>query len=194
MSNIIKCPNCQAEYSIEKKEDMTKKVAFVIGHYELQKGVYSNILGISEWNYWNLFYDKYLKDLGDKFIHPKKSSYTQRQKTTSDLTKNYDLVFELHFNSSAPEANGVEALVYFSNDKMKKVGKYYCDIMETFGLRNRGVKPITGGDGYGFLKATVGDAILLEPFFGSNKKDCDIYNDENHYVAIKKTIDYYYSL
>lgn len=194
MSKTIECPNCYTEYIIEKKDNSDRKVAFVIGHYELDKGAYSTILGVSEWNYWNLFYDKYLKHLGDRFIHSNKSNYTQRQKLTSELTKDYDLVFELHFNSSAPEAHGVEALVYFGNEKMQKVGQYYCDLMEDYGLRNRNVKPTTGGNGYGFLKATVGDAILLEPFFGSNKEDCETYSDENHYDVIKKTIDYYYSL
>lgn len=186
--------NCADCNNYEAKETTSKKVAFVIGHYEIDKGAYSNHLGVSEWNYWNMFYDQYLIDLGDKFIHPKNSSYTQRQSITAEKTKDYDLVFELHFNASSPQAHGVESLVYFSNDKMKKVGQFYCDEMEFKGLTNRGVKAITGGNGYGFLKATNNDAILLEPFFGSNESDCNIYNHQKHYEAIKNTINKYYSL
>ena len=170
------------------------KVAFVIGHNENDKGAYSEHLESSEWDYWNDFYDTYLTHLGDKFTHNLSKSYTKRQKAMAKLTKDYDLVFELHFNASLPSANGVEALVYYSNKKMFKIGSLYCELMsDKLGIKNRGCKRITSGNGFGFLKETKGSAILLEPFFGSNKKDCIKYCDQVHAKIIEEIIIEFYT-
>lgn len=168
------------------------KVAFVIGHNSRDKGAYSEFLASSEWDMWNCFYDSYLTELGDKFVHNLSNSYTQRQRSMANITADYDLVFELHFNASSPLANGVESLVYFSNKKMHKLGSLYCELMsDKLGLKNRGCKKVTSGNGFGFLNFTKGDAILLEPFFGSNLKDCQKYKDQEHYEVIKQIINSY---
>ena len=110
----------------------------------------------------------------------------------SKLTKGYDLVFELHFNGSSPQTNGVEALVYYSNRKMYKIGSLYCELMnKRLGLKNRKCKKMTSGKGFGFLSLMKGDAILLEPFFGSNHNDCVKYNDREHALIIEEIINEY---
>jgi len=170
------------------------KVAFVIGHNSRDRGAYSDCLGVSEWDKWNKFYDEHLTRLGDKFNHNLSRSYTQRQKSMAKLTKDYDLVFELHFNASSPLANGVEALVYYSNRKMYALGSLYCKLMsESMGIKNRGCKKVTGGNGFGFLKETRGSAILLEPFFGSNLNDCQKYKDKKHAQVIEQIILSYFN-
>lgn len=170
------------------------RVAFVIGHNSKDKGAYSKILDYSEWDMWNCFYDSYLTELGDNFNHNLSSSYTQRQKSMAKLTKDYDLVFELHYNASSPSANGVEALVYYSNNKMRALGELYCKLMsESMGLKNRGCKRVTSGNGFGFLEKTKGSAIILEPFFGSNYNDCENYKDRKHAKVIEQVILSYFN-
>ena len=171
------------------------KVAFVIGHNKNDKGAYSKELGFSEWDYWNYFYINNLCHLGDLFNHSLSSSYTSRQKSMSNLTKDYDLVFELHFNAGPLSANGVEALIYSGNNKMKIIAELYCKLMsDKLSLRNRGCKEKSSGNGFGFLKLTKGDAILLEPFFGSNKSDCNKYSHKQHALVIEEVINKYNKL
>ena len=173
------------------------KVAFVIGHYSGDKGAVT-VTGHSEYDFWNTFYIGHLSDLGDKYTHPSMdNSYTSRQTRTAERTADYDLVFELHFNASgSPQANGVEALVYHKNRKMAKVGEFFCKSMEVMMCyKNRGVKKrVEGQTGYGFLQKTKGDAILLEPFFGSNKSDCELFDKDEFSKVIRNTIDYYKTL
>ena len=171
------------------------KVAFVIGHNKNSKGAYSKELGFSEWDYWNDFYINELCNLGELFNHSLSSSYTSRQKAMADITKYYDLVFELHFNAGSSSANGVEALIYSGNNKMKIISELYCKLMnEKFSLKNRGCKEKSSGNGFGFLKHTKGDAILLEPFFGSNKSDCKKYKHKEHALIIEEVINKYKQL
>ena len=171
------------------------KVAFVIGHNKNDKGAYSKELGFSEWDYWNYFYINNLCHLGDLFNHSLSSSYTSRQKSMSNLTKDYDLVFELHFNAGPLSANGVEAIIYSGNNKMKIIAELYCKLMsDKLSLSNRGCKEKISGNGFGFLKLTKGDAILLEPFFGSNKSDCNKYRHKEHALIIEDLINTYNKL
>ena len=171
------------------------RIALVIGHYENDKGAHSKHLNESEWDMWYNFYESHLIGFGDIFIHSNNSSYSRRQDETAKKTKDYDLVFEMHFNAASESAHGVEALVYAGNEKMIGVGQFFCNAIEAFmGYRNRGVKEISSGNGFGFLSKTKGDAILLEPFFGSNKKDCERYDADQYKEVITKTINLYKSL
>ncbi len=169
------------------------KVAFVIGHHRAAKGAYSYVLDVSEYSLWNDFYDNYLCDVGDKFIHDTSKGYLNRQNKMAIKTKDYDLVFELHFNSaSSTQAHGVEALVYHTNKKMAKVAKYFCELMASeLCYRNRGVKLMSKGKGFGFLKKTKGSAMILEPFFGSNESDCERFDMDKYREIIIETIKYY---
>jgi len=46
-------------------------------------------------------------------------------------------------------------------------------------LRNRGVKTLSAGDnGHGMVMAGKAPAILIEPFFGSSRHDCDAANTD----------------
>ena len=61
------------------------KIAFVVGHTPYSKGAYSERLGSSEWDLFNLYFDKF-KAVGDVFIHDNKLGYTSRQKEMATKT------------------------------------------------------------------------------------------------------------
>lgn len=177
------------------------KTAFVLGHTNgnqkvKDKGAFSEFLQQSEWNYFDRLTKKYPKVFENVFHHDGTiTSYTHRQKAMAERTKDYDLIIELHFNASAPQANGVESLTYFSNDLMDSVGEFFCNEISTeMGIKNRGNKRITSGNGYGFLSNMRGDAILLEPFFGSNKEDVDDFDAFTFQDIVRQTVDCYKTL
>lgn len=163
------------------------KTAVVVGHHLLSKGAYSNIWGYE----WDLM-KEISKGLNcDTFIHnPSIRGYNARQRAMAKRTKMYENVFELHFNGSHPEANGCEALYWFKNEKGKAISQLFCDMVEKdMGMKNRGAKAIYSKKqrGYGFIAFTHGTSILLEPFFGSNQKDCLKFEKDN-YINILNTL------
>ena len=91
-----------------------KRIAFVLGHTLFKKGAYSKILGLSEFDFW-WQYKEELEELGDVYRHnPLIPSYKVRQRIMAKKTKDYDLVFELHFNMFNGNAKGAEACCYNS--------------------------------------------------------------------------------
>lgn len=158
-----------------------KKAAIVIGHTALRKGAYSPYLGMSEFDF-NKKVAESLRDVSDIYTHESYNlGYTSMVKrTAAKINKNdYDLVLELHFNSSdKPEANGSEALCYFSNKKAKHLAIRFCELMaDTYSIRPRGAKALYNKNQRGFAavfypKPTT---LILEPFFGSNNKDVDLF-------------------
>ena len=175
---------------IEVKE---RKVAFVVGHIPSKQGFYSTALGATEYEFWLKYANDNLKSLGEVFTHEDIVDYTLRQSKMSKLTKDFDLVFELHFNAFNSVVDGVECLVWKGNKKMLEVGNYFCrEMVKGMSYDNRYAKDISTGNGAGFLEVTKGDAILLEPFFGDNTLDCAKFDIDIYTAIIKKTIDFYY--
>lgn len=86
-------------------------------------------------------------------------------------SSSYDWYVDVHANCYSEEsANGVETLVYTDN---KPQAHAISKNISALGFYNRGVKVRT--DLY-ILKNTKAKALLVECFFISNKKDCDLYN------------------
>lgn len=156
------------------------KVAVVIGHTSKEKGAYSKHFEAHEFD----FYSKIAEQLEgvDVFEHNASiSGYITRQKATAKKLNagNYDLVIELHFNSFFDDsANGCETLYYFKS----KHGKYYAELFSEvlndytgIKLRNGGIKALAnrGDRGFAAVYYPKAPAILIEPFFGSNKSDCE---------------------
>jgi len=86
-----------------------------------------------------------------------------------------ELVLELHFNSSDKSFHaGCEALVVNGDAVSLSLAADFCGrYCERFGSRNRGPKLIGDKDrGYRNISRFNAPAILLEPFFGSNRGDC----------------------
>ena len=112
-------------------------------------------------------------------------SYTQRIKFTAKKLDDFDLVIECHFNAASELANGCETLYYFASKKGKVYARLFSEIAhKTTGikLRNNGLKALVSKRDRGFqaVYQPKPPTILIEPFFGSNKSDCQkIRNPEN---------------
>lgn len=156
------------------------RTAFVVGHHKNSKGALSKYFGLREWD----FYNEVVCELGDAnvFLHDGNiSGYTSRIKNTANKINQYhfDLVIELHFNSSVHKsANGCETLYYFRSKKGRECAKLFSKVVtnETgIKSRNDGLKALTNRKDRGFASVyyTNAPTILIEPFFGSNKSDCD---------------------
>lgn len=178
------------------------EVALVIGHTKFRKGAYSKWLKQSEHPFYKQYEDEF-KTLGDVFYHnPYTYSYTKRQKAMAEKTKYYDLVLEIHFNSSNGKASGCEALYYYKNTKTREIASEFCkEYSKLCNSRNRGAKPLlpiinldTGKmarnqeRGFGFVYHQKPAAIILEPFFGDNLIDVQKFEIKSFIEAIRRSL------
>lgn len=167
------------------------KIAFIVGHTPYSKGAFSKTLDVYEWDFYNLYFNKF-NEVGDVFIHDNDKGYTSRQKEMANKTRDYDLVFELHFNAANTKAKGCEALYYHRNETARKICFAFCDkYTELTGAKNRGTKALNDANdrGFGFVYYQKPTAIILEPFFGDNTEDCNLFNIDLFIDAIKYSID-----
>lgn len=176
------------------EQDNKKKFAFVIGHTSgPDKGAFSPYLEKFEYDLFKEFANKHLSEIGDIFLHDENIiSYTQRQADTATKTTEYEYVFELHFNSAKPAAEGCEALYYTGNTKAEKIGQKFCSLMvQEMDMKNRGAKALNASDrGFGFVSSQKPTALILEPFFGSNSDDCRNFKEEKYKKVIFELINY----
>lgn len=167
------------------------KIAFVVGHTSFSKGKYSEYFKRKEFTFWKGF-ECELKEIGDVFYHNSLNfSYTSRQKEMSKKTRNYDLVFELHFNSFNTTTSGCEAFYFLGNKQTRKIASNFCRHYSLLSkTRNRGEKSLwnKSQNGFGFVKEQKPNAILLEPFFGDNENDCKCFNINNFILSIKRSL------
>ena len=163
---------------------MSKKVAWVVGHTEADPGACSphNLACEFEFNFAIACELSLTRKIGDIFTYDTyKGGYTNMVKrNVKDINAGkYDLVLELHYNAAGPTAHGSEALYNHKAtedwDELR-IAQAYVDMMESrMGYRNRGVKHLSSAKdrGYAALYYPKCDALILEPFFGSNKEDCE---------------------
>lgn len=106
----------------------------------------------------------------------KSSSYLFEAVNLANKNKaNFSISHHLN-HSDDPNANGVEVWIYDLKDKNTySAAKRICDELAKLGFRNRGVKE---SKAFYWLRKTSSDAILIEYFFCSNKKDVGLYNPE----------------
>jgi len=161
--------------------------AFIIGHHEKAKGAFSTILNTTEWDLFKSM-ESELSKLGDVYTHnPNISSYTQRVQETANRInqKNYTMVVALHFNMFNGVANGCEAL--FVSDKGRQLAVNFCThYTKLTGANNRGAKQLSSGqNGYGEIFNPKATAILIEPFFGDNARDCQLFTKEKLIESLK---------
>lgn len=167
------------------------KVAFIIGHNPYSKGAFSNYFNDFEFDFWSSFSSN-LESFGDVFIHDNKLGYTSRQKEMAKKTRDYDLVFELHFNAANKLAHGCEALYYYANEKSRKLCESFCsDFTQRTGIKNRGAKRLVDKTerGFGFVYYQKPAAVILEPFFGDNEVDCSLFSIDDFVKSLKKVIN-----
>lgn len=98
------------------------------------------------------------------------SQYLKRIQTGSG-----SVVLDLHFNAGAPTANGAECFV--ANESSREMATELCDLFESVGFKNRGVK--TEAQSQHNRLAILHDgakvAVLAEICFITNNKDLGIY-------------------
>lgn len=93
---------------------------------------------------------------------------------------------ELHFNSAGPHAEGHEWLHWYRSAKGQLLASCFNQTFkESFpNAKARGIKYVDKDDrGSLFLRITRCPAIILEPFFGSNKKETDFYTQNKATLA-----------
>ena len=159
-----------------------KNVAVVIGHTMNRPGAnsYNNFIE-REWYFnksvmlemmvleqFDICYDVYMH-YEDDYVE----RIEQLVDRMEEYGRKYDLVIEMHYNSSSnEEAGGCECLFYHTNEDTKRFSEIFCkNISEQFHVRNRGARPIKrkAQRGGRFIIETPYPAVILEPFFGSNK-------------------------
>ncbi len=93
-----------------------------------------------------------------------------------------DGCIELHFNAATPAASGTETIVV--TDVSKPLAKsVQAAMVETLGLRDRGVKEPWEGRGRQSLTQLPVPSVLAEPFFGSNPGDCHRADEQEDQLA-----------
>lgn len=166
-------------------------VAIVVGHTRLSKGAYSRWFNKKEYDFWKGF-ECELRKVGDVFYHNHLIyGYNSRQKAMAKKTKDYDVVFEVHFNSFKGETQGCEALYYHTNEKTKEICDKFCFEYSRFSDgKNRGSKPLSNKNqrGFGFVYYQETNAVILEPFFGDNYTDCSKFEINKFIDAIKLSL------
>lgn len=119
--------------------------------------------------------------------------YNSRQNELAKFEnqRNYKVVVELHFNASVYHtAQGSEVLFFHKSTRGRKYAEIVLnEIVKEYGLRNRGVKGISNGNGFGFLKKTKAPAILIEPFFGDEAKCMSFSNVERYAETLHRAFN-----
>jgi len=172
------------------------KVCILVGHCKGEPGAYHKSVGY-EFDY-NLEVAFGLKSEIEVFtIKDFKKGYTNTIKQdVYPMTKDYDLVLELHFNSFNSPVNGCEALYWHTNMVGKKIAEKFCKLMNLqFGSVNRGAKAISNNTqrGYATFAFQKPCVVLLEPFFctGTESDKFDEPHEKELYRnVIRKLLDW----
>ena len=183
-------PDYNAAYFGIKTETKPKTykptIAIIIGHDEIVQGAYSKHLEKHEWEFYN---DQVKSSTSGKYktytVYRDrtgiKSAHDKIKKKINDGIK-FDAILEFHFNAFNGYAYGAEILT----NNASKVADNLLVLWDTkTGIRNRGVKQRLMSERGGYnISALERDGIntpylLLEPFFGTDKKDCDKIKDIN---------------
>jgi len=157
------------------------KLAIVVGHNAVAKGARAKApISTDEYTYNNLIADEMVRLAtgaltAKKFLREKSSGYSAEIDAAYAQVDQYgaDLSLELHFNAAGATATGTETLSSGSRGSLALAKAVQDSMLEQLELRNRGVK-ILGRTDRGGRSLHVGraPAILVEPFFGSNTRDC----------------------
>lgn len=170
-----------------------KRFAISVGHRSKAKGAFSPYLQKNEFDF-NSPIAESLKDIADIFYRPNTPWLSEGGRilkmVNNQINLNqYDLAVELHFDAFVdPKANGASALHYITNRRTKEIAGEFTRLMNSnFGIRERSLIPVSSKkqNGGTFILENNADALLLEPFFGSNYQDCNaIRNCEQEYADL----------
>lgn len=173
------------------------KIAIIVGHAPESKGACSKWLS-PEFDYNKKVADELKKlnpELYTIYTHDSYSGgyYKMQQSAADKINKeNFDLVMELHYNSSlSPKSNGTEACYWFASKKGKEYAHIITEeISKAFQTKNRGIRALANKNdrGYWFTYLMKAPAIIVEPFFGTNEFDSYKFQDYVKYATVLNSI------
>lgn len=165
-------------------------VGICVGHSRKGDSGASSVSGASEWTY-NQKITEYLRmDLEKRgincvvFTHYDGQGYggAMTWLTTQLELLKVDFAVELHFNCADNVlAKGYEFLYWVNSRKSKIIADTFGEVFKKNypDLLNRGSKGLTKDDrGALFVRLPSMPSVILEPFFGSNKREWEIFGNE----------------
>jgi N-acetylmuramoyl-L-alanine amidase len=173
---------------------VSKKIAICVGHSRSGDNGATTVDGESEWEFNHpvaLQMERLLRKAGHDalvFYDYKGSSYSSAMSWVAKEIRDFgaSLAVELHFNSGPPTANGYEFLYWHRSARSGRLAScFHFEFKKAYPqLRSRGLKPLNSTSrGAAFVQRTHCPAILMEPFFGSNEKECDFFADRKDELA-----------
>ena len=178
---------------IEQRSDFfpERTVCLIVPHEARKPGAWSPQLGASEYKYMELFLNGPLsdefrqKDVDCHVIYRDGVGISGAYKKALSLKP--ALIMEWHFNAYNGKANGFEILYKPDLQKEKDLANDILDVFKhVLGSKNRGLKVISKKGERGFYNVSQTSkipSILLEPFFGDNKKDAANFDEKKLDVA-----------
>lgn len=157
------------------------KIAIVVGHNERSQGAVRVLDGRTEYD-WNGEMAEYIHSLDPSntkvFYRTPQGGYSAEiDRVYSEVDEwGADCSVELHFNGVANSSvRGCETLSSGTRGSRTLAKKVQSGMLKALPTRDRGVKNLSRGDRGGrSLWAGKAPAIMTEPYFGSNRKDCQI--------------------
>jgi N-acetylmuramoyl-L-alanine amidase len=157
------------------------RIAIVVGHNSKARGAVRVTDGLTEFQ-WNSVlaemiankspgnYRVFYRQAGNSYVKEVRDVYAEVDDWNADAS------IELHFNANAnPSATGTETLSSGSFGSMYLARLMQREMVDALGIRDRGIKVLKQGDRGGeSVFAGKAPAVLLEPYFGSNLRDCAI--------------------
>lgn len=175
---------------------MSKKLAIIVGHNSKSKGAVRVDNDQSEFEFNSALaqsIQSYASGGLDCLIFFRRPGvgYPQEVKDVYKEVDEWgaDAAIELHFNFAGKTATGTEVLSSGTAGSMALAGYVQSEMVDCLGLADRGVKVRdNGGRGSASLMAGKAPTILIEPFFGSNRKDCEKVDDAEKMQSLAYSI------
>jgi N-acetylmuramoyl-L-alanine amidase len=162
------------------------KLAVVVGHTKRSPGAFGEEpVGQNEY-YWNRSLAALMKDHAAAQALALEVFFRDNGGIAGAYSRagewGADGCIELHFNAATPAASGTETIV------VSEISKPLAEavqgaMVETLGLRDRGVKEPWEGRGRHSLTQLPVPSVLIEPFFGSNPGDCHRADEQKDRLA-----------
>ena len=159
------------------------KIALLIGHRSGAQGARSTN-GISEYAFWYTFLHTIVEFLPPQHtyrVFERRNSdgrgYRERMKSVGKRAAEWgaELIVSFHFNAAlSPKAEGFEVLCTTGAASRRYAAQMLACFDDHLAGKNRGLKIVRNEKhlrGSGFLYETPMPAILVEPFFGTNRED-----------------------
>lgn len=164
------------------------RIAIIVGHNSRSRGAVRSKDGITEYDWNSSFAEKIEAFQPDLYMIVKRQpgqSYGSEIREAYSHTDGCEATVELHFNAAVASATGTETLSSGTSGSLKLCNLLQDGMVGALGLPDRGVK-MRQRDDRGGLSLWVGaaPAALIEPYFGSNDKDCEVADASINQLAL----------